>query len=227
MSRILLADDSKFFRTIERQFLQKTPAELDEVASSDELLGKIHKNCPDLVFIGFSLRPHDAAETCRQIKANPTLRSLPVVIICDQNDAGQLEAAKRAGCDAVLIKPLDRTSFLRMGRQFLSSIREHRQPCFMPVRFSWQGNDITGKCLDISGGGMFLESPADIPVGTILILEFILPNGVNLANKCQGEVMWQNRKPNMYKPHYPVGMGIRFKEQSKLLTDEIARFMKT
>ena len=226
MSRILLADDSKFFRTIERQFLQKTPAELDEVTSSDELLAKVRKNCPDLVFIGFTLRPLDAAETCRQIKADPALRSLPVVIICDQGSSGQLEAAKRSGCDAVLVKPLDRISFLRMGRQFLCSIREHRQPCFMPVKFNWQGEELTGKCLDISGGGMFLESSADIPVGTVLSLDFVMPNGVNLATKCQGEVMWQNRKPNMFKPHYPVGMGIRFNAPSKVLTDEIARFMK-
>lgn len=226
MSRILLADDSKFFRTIERQFLQKTPAELSEVASSDELLDRVRKDCPDLVFIGFALRPLDAAESCRQIKSDPKLRTLPVVIICDQGDAKQLEAAKRAGCDAVLVKPLDRISFLRMGRQFLCSIREHRQPCFMPVKFTWKGETVLGKCLDISSGGMFLESSADIPVGEVLGLDFVLPNGVNLASKCQGEVMWQNRKPNMYKPHYPVGMGIRFNDPSKVLIDEITRLMK-
>jgi CheY-like chemotaxis protein len=226
MARILLADDSKFFRTIERQFLQKTPAELDEVSGSDELFTKLRKSCPDLVFIGFTLRPLTAAECCRQIKSDPSLRSLPVVIICDQGDTQQIEEAKRAGCDAFLVKPLDRISFLRMGRQFLNSIREHRQPCFMPVKFSWQGESLTGKCLDISGGGLFLESPADIPVGTMLSLDFVLPSGVNLSSTCQGEVMWHNRKPNMFKPHYPVGMGIRFNAPSKALTDEIARYMK-
>jgi CheY-like chemotaxis protein len=226
MSRILLADDSKFFRTIERQFLQKTPAELDEVACSDELLSKLRKNCPHLLFIGYTLRPLNAAECCRQIKADPALRSLPVVIVCDQGEGQQVEEAKRANCDAVLIKPLDRISFLRIGRKFLNSIREHRQPCFMPVRFTWQGETITGKCLDISGGGLFLESSMDVPVGTLLTLDFILPSGVNLSSSCQGEVMWHNRKPNLFKPHYPVGMGVRFNAPSKLLIDEIARYMK-
>jgi hypothetical protein len=96
----------------------------------------------------------------------------------------------------------------------------------MPVKFNWQGKDVTGKCLDISGGGLFLESPADIPVGTMLTLDFALPSGVNLPSTCEGEVMWHNRKPNMFKPHYPVGMGIRFIAPSKLLIDEIARYMK-
>jgi hypothetical protein len=148
------------------------------------------------------------------------------VIVCDQGEGQQVEEAKRANCDAVLIKPLDRISFLRIGRKFLNSIREHRQPCFMPVRFTWQGETITGKCLDISGGGLFLESSMDVPVGTLLTLDFILPSGVNLSSSCQGEVMWHNRKPNLFKPHYPVGMGVRFNAPSKLLIDEIARYMK-
>lgn len=226
MARILLADDSRFFRTIERQFLQKTPAELEEATSSDELFAKVRKSTIDLVFVGFTLRPLNAVECCRQLKRDPALKAVPVVIICDQGDAAQLEEAKRAGADAVLIKPLDRISFLRMGRQFLSSIREHRQPCFMPVKFTWQGELLTGKCLDISGGGLFLETPADVPVGTVLALDFVLPSGVNLPSRCQGEVMWHNRKPNMFKPHYPVGMGIRFDGPSKALSDEIARYMK-
>jgi two-component system, OmpR family, alkaline phosphatase synthesis response regulator PhoP len=226
MSRILLADDSKFFRTIERQFLQKTPAELAEVASSDELMTTLRKSPPHLLFAGFTLRPLNAAECCRQIKADPVLRSLPVVIVCDQGDDQQLAEAKSSNCDAVLVKPLDRTSFLRMGRRFLTSIREHRQPCFMAVRFNWQDQTINGKCLDISGGGMFLETPADVPVGTLLTLEFILPSGMNLTSSCQGEVMWLNRKPNLFKPHYPVGMGVRFDAPSKLLIDEISRYMK-
>lgn len=226
MSRILLADDSKFFRTIERQFLQRTPAELDEVASSDELFSRLRSDCPHLLFIGFTLRPLGGAECCRRIKADPALRALSVVIVCDQAEERQVEEAKQSGCDAVLVKPLGRTSFLRVGRQFLSSIREHRQPCFMPVKFNWQGEAFTGKCLDISGGGLFLESPVDVPVGTVLTLDFALPAGINLATTCQGEIMWLNRKPNLLKPHYPVGMGIRFNTPSKALSDEINRYLK-
>jgi len=30
----------------------------------------------------------------------------------------------------------------------------------------------------------------------------------------------------MFKPHYPVGIGIRFDGTSKALSDEIARYMK-
>ena len=101
MARILLADDSRFFRTIERQFLQKTPAELDEATSSDELLTKARSSTTDLIFVGFTLRPNNAAECCRQIKRDPALKTLPVVIICDQGDAAQLEEAKRAGADLV------------------------------------------------------------------------------------------------------------------------------
>jgi CheY-like chemotaxis protein len=226
MTHILLADDSKFFRTIERQFLQKTPAQLAEVTTSDELFERLRKDPPQLLFVGFTLRPLNGAECCRRIKADPKLSALAVVIVCDQGEDRQLEDSKQAGCDSVLIKPLDRISFLRVGRQFLNLIREHRQPCFMQVKFTWQDETFVGKCLDISGGGLFLETAADVPVGSTLTLEFTLPSGIRLANSCQGEVMWLNRKPNLFKPHYPVGLGIRFSSPSKMLIDEITRYLK-
>lgn len=209
MLHILLADDSRFFRTIERQFLQKTPASVDEVEGSDELFAKLQVELPQLLFLSCALRPLDGIECCRLIKADPGLRSLPVIMICEQGASQQLDDARKAGSDATLTKPLDRQTFLAAGRQFLSEIREHRKPCFMVVHFSWEGEARRGKCLDISSGGLFLESQLEIPVGTSMKLEFVLPdNGTPVS--CLGEVAWHNRRPKLLKPHYPVGFGLRF-----------------
>jgi CheY-like chemotaxis protein len=225
MLRILLADDSRFFRTIERQFLQKIPAQVVEAVDSDDLFAQLRTEKPQLLFLAFAMRPLNGAECCRQIKSDPALRDLPVIMICDQDMPAQLAAAQHAGSNAILVKPLDRLRFLQAGRQFLNGIREHRQPCFMPVHFDWDGTAHRGKTLDISSGGMFVESAVDLPVGTVLPLVFTLP-GTDRPCSCQGEVAWHNRRPNPLKPHYPVGFGIKFRNLPKHLADELNRLEK-
>ena len=208
--RILLADDSRFFRAIETQFLQKTPVEILEAGDCETALALIRNEKPDLVYMAFSLSKNSGADCCQTVKNDLVLRSIPVVVVCDQGEPGQSEIARQKGCDAFLVKPLDRHSFLQVGRQFLDGIREHRQPSFFPVTFTAKEEEFKGKCLDISGGGMFVESQADIPTGTQVCLTFKLPDGLATQITCNAEISWLNRKPNPMKPHYPHGLGIMF-----------------
>lgn len=210
--RVLLADDSRFFRAIESKFLQKNPIEIVEAGDCRTALDLIRKEQPDLVYMAFSLPEEGGAACCQTIKNDAQLRAVPVVIICDQGEPDQPEIARQNGCDACLIKPLDRHSFLQIGRQFLAGIREHRQPSFFPVAISAAGEELTGKCLDISGGGMFIESKADIPAGTRVSLNFKLPDSQATHITCKAEISWLNRKPSPMKPHYPHGLGVMFVE---------------
>lgn len=210
--RVLLADDSRFFRAIESQFLQKTPVDIIEADSSALALSMVRNEKPSLVYMAFSLAGEGGDACCRKIKDDPLLRSVPVVVICDQDQPGQPDIARRCGCDAYLVKPLDRHSFLQVGRQFIEEIREHRQPSFFPLSILADGEEFKGKCLDLSGGGMFIESQAEIPAGTQVTLNFKLPNDTTVPITCTAKVMWQNRKPSPMKPHYPHGLGIMFVE---------------
>ena len=221
--RVLLADDSKFFRSIESKFLQKTPVEVLEAESCSETLSIARNEQPELIYMYFSLPEEGGVKCCRSIKAHESLKNIPVVMICDKEQPEQVSAAKAAGCDAVLVKPLDRHSFLQAGRHFLEIIREHRQPSFFTLSFWLNEEEFKGKCLDISGGGIFIETQDEIAVGERLKLEFKLPDNQNTQVSCVGEVMWLNRKPNPMKPHYPNGLGVKFVELSPLVHRAILR----
>lgn len=221
--QILLADDSRFFRAIEAQFLQKTPVDILEADSTEAVMLTLRENRPDLIFMAYNLKGDGGAECCRVIKRDVGFKSIPIVMICDQNEPAQVDSAKNAGCEAYLVKPLDRRSFLQVGRQFLEGIREHRQPMLFPVVFSTAGEEYSGKCLDISGGGMFVETAEDIPSGSLVNLTFRLPDGVGTQFVCCAEVMWVNRKPNPMKPHYPLGLGLKFIELPEALQRAVLR----
>ena len=207
---ILLADDSMFFRAIETKFLQKAPVEILEARNCTEVHSMIRNKRPDLIYMSFTLPDEGGDDCCRKIKHDPAMSSIPIVMVCDQNAEKQPEMAQRSGCDAYLVKPLDRHSFLQAGRKLLDGIREHRQPSFFRMTFAFGGEDFAGKCLDISGGGMFIETPAEVPVGTLINMQFKLPDGPVASIICSGEVTWLNRKPNPMKAHYPNGLGVKF-----------------
>lgn len=221
--RVLLADDSRFFRSIESQFLKKLPVEIIEAEDYNTALSAVRNEKPDLVYMAFSLPKDGGISCCQAIKNDPELRSVPVVIICDQNEPDQLEIARQKGCDACLVKPLDKHSFLQVGRQHLAGIREHRQPSFFPVTITVNGEEFSSKCLDLSGGGMFVESQADIPAGTLVNLKFKLPDVMTMQITCSAEISWLNRKPNPLKPHYPYGLGIKFIELPEAINRAILR----
>ncbi len=223
--RILLADDSRFFRAIETQFLQKTPVEILEAGCCAEALSVMRNERPDLVYMAYTLPDEGGATCCRTVKNDPTLRAIPVVMICDQGEKQQPGVAQQHGCDAVLSKPLDRHSFLQVGRQFLAGIREHRQPSFFPLTFAAGGEEYYGKCLDLSGGGMFVECQEDLSAGTLINIRFKLPDVGATEITCSGEIMWVNRKPNPMKQHYPNGLGVKFVGLSDSVQKAIIRFV--
>lgn len=222
--RILLADDSMFFRAIESKFLQKAPVEILEAQNCPEVHSIIRSQRPDLIYMSFTLPEEGGDKCCSEIKKDPELSSIPIVMVCDQNAEKQPELAQRCSCDAYLVKPLDRHSFLQAGRTFLDGIREHRQPSFFRLNFASGGEDYAGKCLDISGGGMFIETQVEIPVGTLINMQFKLPDGPVAAILCSGEVTWLNRKPNPMKAHYPNGLGVKFVGLPDPIHKSILRF---
>lgn len=213
--KILLVDSSKFFITIEKQFLTKTPAVVIDAGNGEEGLRLCRTEKPDLVYLSYELSDMAGTEFCRKLKSDFGTKKIPVVMICDENKADHLDACRKSGSDGVLTKPIDRHKFLEIGRHYLPSIREPRRTCLFPVNFKVNGKDYTGKCLDISGGGLFIDSLEKFGISKVLDLEFVLPGQNSQAIKCRGAIPWYNERPNPTKPNYPLGFGVRFIEIAK------------
>lgn len=223
--QILLVDDSPFFLTIERRFLKKTPARILEARDGRQALSACRQHRPSLVYMALELPDLDGAACCRQMKTDPDLKEIPVVLVCEENQPEQLERCRQAGCDGILTKPLDGRCFLEMGRSFLPGIAESRQACLIPVRFRWQEEEFSSKGLDISNGGIFLESWEKIPVGSSLELALFLPGMQSAAVECLGEIVWINRNPDRLKPNFPEGFGVKFTDMPKVATALIKEFI--
>lgn len=227
--KILIVDGSRFFRSIEKQFLAKTPAEIIEAETGAEALTVWKEHQPALIYSAVDLTDMSGVDLCRKLKVIAGSKQASVVLICDKDDDAQMKACQNSTCDGVLTKPIDRHKFLEIGRQFLSSIREPRRTCLFPISFTVTragavGDEYRGKCLDISSGGVFIETTEHLALNSIVSIEFVLPYQEHATINCRGMIAWHNTRPNPTKPNYPLGYGVKFVDLNDTVQKLISAF---
>jgi two-component system cell cycle response regulator DivK len=72
---------------------------------------------PDLILMDMQLPVLDGYEVTRRIKAQPSLRDVPIIAVTSYALAGDEAKARAAGCDAYISKPFS-------PRQLLAKVRE-------------------------------------------------------------------------------------------------------
>jgi two-component system cell cycle response regulator DivK len=89
--RILVVEDQPDSRRIIRDMLAHTDYEVTEVENGEEALAAIAKQRPDLILMD--------VQFTRRIKADPALRSIPIIAVTSYALDGEAKVAKAAGCD--------------------------------------------------------------------------------------------------------------------------------
>lgn len=211
-STILLVDSSRFYLTIEAQFLRGTGANILEVQSVEAALAACHDTLPGLIYLDAQIEDGKGLALCRQIKTTPSLSSLPVILLYDQENPSLQQSCVDAGCDGYLSKPLNRQRFLELGRSLLAGIREKRSSCELSVDYRTGIGNHSAKALDISSGGVFLQTPERFPLGETFKLEIHLGSEKQQGPRicCDGSIAWENRPEEPVKPHLPEGYGVKF-----------------
>ena len=88
--------------------------------------------------------------------------------------------------------------------------REPRTDCLFEVTCTLGDQSTTGIGLDISSGGIFIDSKEHFGVGKVLDLTFKLREEDQEPIRCRGAVTWVNERPDPIKPNYPNGFGVHF-----------------
>jgi two-component system cell cycle response regulator DivK len=116
--RILVVEDQPDNRRIIRDMLAPTDYEIAEVESGEEALTAIAKQRPDLILMDIRLPIMDGYTATSQIKADASLRSIPIIAVTSYALSGEEKKARAAGCDDYVPKPFS-------PRQLLAKIRQH------------------------------------------------------------------------------------------------------
>src|SRR5262245_62711513 len=118
--RILIADDSV---TIQKAFAM-TFAGADDVTvsgarSADEGLSLAQRTHPDLVIADGVMPGRSGYDLCASIKADPALRSVPVLILASSQQPYDDARGQKAGADGQLTKPWETNAMMDKVRDML------------------------------------------------------------------------------------------------------------
>lgn len=118
MKKILIVEDVEFNRDLLVQLLEDHYEILtaEDGAASIELA---QNERPDLILMDLSLPVLDGLDATKWLKANDSLKDIPVIAVTAHAMMGDREKALASGCDDYLSKPIDETLLFEKLASFL------------------------------------------------------------------------------------------------------------
>ena len=107
MAKILLVEDNEMNRDMLSRRLKKKGFEVVMAVDGKAGVAMAKTETPDIILMDMSLPKIDGWEAPRRIKADDTLRSIPVIALTAHAMAGDRQKALDVGCDDYEVKPID------------------------------------------------------------------------------------------------------------------------
>jgi CheY-like chemotaxis protein len=103
---VLLVDGDADTRAMYAEFIRFwRGSDVDEASDGRVALAKAISRHPDVIVTEIRLPGLGGIELCGLLRQDPSMSGMPIVIVTDDVSSSALEAAARAGADAVLEKP--------------------------------------------------------------------------------------------------------------------------
>ena len=121
MSKLILAvEDQEDNMQILRDLLTSAGYQIIEAENGKDALAAVTKRRPDLILMDIQIPIIDGYEVTRRIKADPALRSIPIIAVTSHALTEGEGKARDAGCDDFVAKPYSPRQLIAKIRQYLT-----------------------------------------------------------------------------------------------------------
>jgi CheY-like chemotaxis protein len=128
VTRILLVEDNPANQLLSLTVLEQEGFTVDVAESAVEVIRRLHANRPDIILMDVQLPGQDGLSLTRELKADPSYSSIPIVALTGHAMIGDREEALAAGCAGHITKPIDIDVFGDQVREFLKLASTTRRP---------------------------------------------------------------------------------------------------
>jgi CheY-like chemotaxis protein len=104
---VLVADDEEDIKVILRMFLETVGYEVLTAFDGLDALEQIKAAKPSVVLMDIMMPVIDGIEVVRQMKANPAIRDIPVIMLTAAAQSDMVEKAIQAGAADYIVKPFE------------------------------------------------------------------------------------------------------------------------
>lgn len=170
---ILVVDDEPAGREVLYGLLTIDSYDVETVSDGAEALQKAAAIIPDLILLDVMMPGIDGFEVCRQLRKNPALAEVPVIMLTALDDRDSLLEGIEAGADDFISKPFDRQE-LRTRVRTITRLNRFRRLVTERNKFQWVIDHADDGYLVINNTGEieytngqarhYLNLPTDTPI---------------------------------------------------------------
>jgi CheY-like chemotaxis protein len=119
--KILLVEDNDEIRELLALFIKHLGYKVFAAARGLEAIHRASVVHPDLIMMDIRMPGMDGVDATARLKANPSTRDIPVLVVTAYGAGIDTRRALAAGAAEILHKPLDLTTLPNVLRRYLSS----------------------------------------------------------------------------------------------------------
>jgi CheY-like chemotaxis protein len=120
---VLVVEDYADTQELYREFLTFAGFRVEGAATGEEAVEKALSLLPDVILMDLSLPGMDGWEATRLIRNDPRTDKMAILALSGHSLPSFTDSARRAGCDAFLIKPCQPTELIAEIRRALDEKR--------------------------------------------------------------------------------------------------------
>jgi len=130
---LLLADDSVTIQKVVAISFASEDIKIATVDNGDSAVTRARELHPDVILADVVMPGKSGYEVCEAVKADPTLRDIPVLLLTGTFEAFDEERAQRAGAAGHVAKPFEAQALVRRVKELLSTPAPAATPAAPPV----------------------------------------------------------------------------------------------
>ena len=112
--RILIVDDASLARMYYRDIIAPAGFAIEEAMNGLEALEKLLENAMDLLIVDINMPKMDGLTFLKTLRAHPSdIASIPALVISTEAAPADIAAAREAGANFYLVKPIQPETLLR------------------------------------------------------------------------------------------------------------------
>ncbi|MDY0013937.1 MAG: response regulator [Rhodocyclaceae bacterium] len=120
---VMLVDDDEIYREMLSTLLEEVQMRVTQADSGEEALSKMRQRTPDLVLLDFNMPGLDGLAVLQQMKSDPTLHPVPVVMLTGVHARETVRDVIQAGAAGFIVKPSNRPTILAKIQSVLQQPR--------------------------------------------------------------------------------------------------------
>ncbi|MEM9837960.1 MAG: phosphate regulon transcriptional regulator PhoB [Pseudomonadota bacterium] len=122
-TRILAVEDDESLRTLMEYNFGKEGFEVVTARDGEEALLKVEESRPDFVVLDWMLPNVSGIEVCRQLRAKPDTRGLPIIMLTARAEEADRVRGLDTGADDYVVKPFSMEELVARIRAVLRRLR--------------------------------------------------------------------------------------------------------